>query len=645
MAVAKVKIASIIGMTSQLDETVKICGESKFFHPDDALLFYSNTSKFQPISEMNPYSDLIDRMSEVVTRAGANLKITNIDDFNVSIEEIENYIEYLTEKLSTLSDKKDEINKQIQESRNNIEQVSHFVGLDLNLDDMFTCRYVKVRFGRIPKESYSKLTFYENNPNILFYICTHDENYYWGVYVCPIDQANDIDRIFSSLYFERIRISESTSTPEEYINCLKKNIESKNKELENIDAKIKAFWKTQYDQCMRFYSKLEQLDSYFGIKKYASIYNNDSFILLGWIPESKEEEFKESLEDIDGIEYSIESADDQKKHSPPIILKNNKFFAPFEFFVEMYGLPTYGEVDPTAFVGITYILLYGIMFADLGQGLVISIFGYILYKLKKSRLGAILLRCGISSAIFGTLFSSVFGFEDLLDPFYKTVLGLKSKPIEIMEGSSIMLILVAAVSIGVVLIITAMLINIYTSFKQRKYDRAIFGSNGIAGLLFYTSLVFGFLEQMVFGNKIMTLPYVMFLLILPVISMLFSEVLGKFVQKDPNWKPESLGGYILENAFEIFEVLLSYITNTLSFLRVGVFVIVHVSMMLVFFSMAEAWPSISFIIILIGNVIVIGLEGFLVGIQVLRLEFFEMFSRFFSGGGRSFKPVTIEEKA
>ena len=126
--------------------------------------------------------------------------------------------------------------------------------------------------------------------------------------------------------------------------------------------------------------------------------------------------------------------------------------------------------------------------------------------------------------------------------------------------------------------------------------------------------------------------------------MLFSEVLGKLVQKDPNWKPESFGGYILEHVFEILEVLLSYVTNTLSFLRVGVFVVVHVSMMLVFFSMAEAWPSISFILILIGNIIVIGLEGFLVGIQVLRLEFFEMFSRFFSGGGRSFKPVTIQNK-
>ena len=644
MAVAKVKIASIIGMTNKLDETVKMCGDSKFFHPDDALLFYSNTSKFQPISEMNPYSDLIDRMNEVVTRTGASLTITDIDDFNVNIEEIENYIDYLTDKLSSLSDKKDEINKQMQESKNNIDQVSHFLGLDLSLDDLFTCRYVKVRFGRIPRESYSKLSFYENNPNILFYTCTSDDNYYWGVYICPIDQANDIDRIFSSLYFERIRISESSSTPEEYINCLKESIESKKKELENIDAKIKAFWKTQYDQCMRFYSKLEQLNSYFGIKKYASIYNNDSFILLGWIPESMEKEFKESLENIDWIEYSIESAEDQKKHSPPIILKNNNFFKPFEMFVDMYGLPTYGEVDPTVFVGITYILLYGIMFADLGQGLVISIAGYVLYKLKKSKLGAILVRCGISSAIFGTLFGSLFGFEHALDAFYKNVFGLKGKPIEVMEGSSIMMILVSAIAIGVTLIIIAMIINIYTSFKQRKYDRAIFGQNGVAGLMFYTSLIFGFIEQVVFGNKIMTLPYIVFLLILPIVSMLFSEVLGKLVQKDPNWKPESFGGYILEHVFEILEVLLSYVTNTLSFLRVGVFVVVHVSMMLVFFSMAEAWPSISFILILIGNIIVIGLEGFLVGIQVLRLEFFEMFSRFFSGGGRSFKPVTIQNK-
>ena len=116
------------------------------------------------------------------------------------------------------------------------------------------------------------------------------------------------------------------------------------------------------------------------------------------------------------MEYTFEDAEEELSHSPPVALKNRKVFKPFEFFVDMYGLPAYDEVDPTPFVAITYVLLFGIMFGDLGQGLCVSIVGWLMWKWKKMKLGKALIPCGISSAIFGTLFGSVFGFEHALDP-------------------------------------------------------------------------------------------------------------------------------------------------------------------------------------------------------------------------------------
>ncbi|MBQ1898520.1 MAG: ATPase, partial [Ruminococcus sp.] len=112
-----------------------------------------------------------------------------------------------------------------------------------------------------------------------------------------------------------------------------------------------------------------------------------------------------------------------------------------------------------------------------------------------------------------------------------------------------------------------------------------------------------------------------------------------------DWQPESWGGYIVENLFESIEVLLGYVTNTMSFLRVGAFVLVHAGMMMVVFVLAEtAGASGSFfywLIVVIGNVLVMALEALLVAIQVLRLEYYEMFSRFYSGEGRPFEPVKI----
>ena len=495
----------------------------------------------------------------------------------------------------------------------------------------------------MPKESFEKLNAYKDNPYVLFFPCEQDEHFYWGIYFAPVDFINDIDRIFRGLYFEKIDISLYDDMPEVQIQILQNDIEKEKNELISIEKKINAFWKIQYDQCMRFYSKLEELNTYFSIKSYVSKYNN-SFILVGWIPIEYEDEFSSKLKKMFGIEFAIENAENELKFSPPVILKNKKPFKPFEFFVDMYGLPSYDEIDPTIFVSIVYTVLFGIMFGDVGQGIVLSIVGYFMWKLKNMALGKILSPCGISSTIFGVIYGSVFGLENLLNGFYNKVFGLSEKPIDVMEPNTTMMILVAAISIGVVLIITSMIINIISSLKRRKYENGLFGPNGICGLIFYSSLVFGIVIQLIFKIKVITIPYIILLIVLPLVCIVFKGILAKIVTKDKNWKPESMGEYLLENIFEIFEVLLSYLSNTMSFLRVGAYVLVHAGMMLAVSALASMTAGIAHIIIFtIGNIIVIALEGLLVGIQVLRLNFEEIFSRFFEGEGRPFTPVTIKK--
>ena len=119
-------------------------------------------------------------------------------------------------------------------------------------------------------------------------------------------------------------------------------------------------------------------------------------------------------------------------------LRNNRLFRPFEMFVNMYGLPSYTGIDPTPYVAITYMLIFGIMFGDLGQGLVISLFGFILTKWKKAKLGPIMERIGISSAIFGCLYGSVFGNEDIIKPFFhiEPLYSVLGKPNSIFQIST-----------------------------------------------------------------------------------------------------------------------------------------------------------------------------------------------------------------
>lgn len=147
------------------------------------------------------------------------------------------------------------------------------------------------------------------------------------------------------------------------------------------------------------------------------------FLLVGFIPKAKNEEFKKQFESFENVSYVSKPYDADPSLSPPVKLKNNRFTKPFEMFVNMYSLPSYQDIDPTSLVAVTYTLLFGIMFGDLGQGLLLSLIGLLAYKWKKMALGRIMIRIGFSSAFFGLLYGSVFGYEHLLDPMYKALFG------------------------------------------------------------------------------------------------------------------------------------------------------------------------------------------------------------------------------
>ncbi len=645
VAVSSVKVASIIGVLPALDEVIKVCGKSGIFHPDDALSFYSKNNNFVPLSEGNPYSEPLRKLKDMVKRAGMKLQLVDIADFEVSLKEINDYVNYINYKMGLLLEKKQDILNRITKHQKAQENIGHFIGLDLNLAEIFACKYIKVRFGKLPKESFEKLNASGEDPYMLFFPCTVDEKACWGVYFAPLENIAEVDRKFAGLYFERLWLNQINGTPETELEIIKGLIADTNAELESINRKIESFWKTQKDQCLRFYTKLEEMNTYFTIKNYVSKYN-ESFILVGWIPQEEEDNFAHQLSDVYGIEFSIERADNEEKHSPPVKLKNNRFSRPFESFVEMYGLPSYNEIDPTVIVSVLYTLLFGIMFGDFGQGIVLSVAGAVMWRLKKMMLGRILIRCGFAASVFGLIYGAVFGLEHVLDPMYKALFNLDEKPVEVLEPKTVMTIIVLAVILGAGIIILSMILNIYSSLRRRNYENALFGQNGVAGLIFYGSLVAAG-GTMALGVNVVSLPYVLGLMVLPVVLIFFKEPLGKLLSRAPDWKPKKWGEYMVQNGFELFEIMLSYITNTMSFLRVGAYVLVHAGMMMVVFTIAQIMPGgvVGYTLMAVfGNVFVIALEGLLVGIQVLRLNFYELFSRFFEGQGRPFAPIRVSEE-
>ena len=340
---------------------------------------------------------------------------------------------------------------------------------------------------------------------------------------------------------------------------------------------------------------------------------------------------------IHGLRVTVDGPESAGKMTPPTKLKNPWWSRPFEFFVEMYGLPAYGETDVTGFVAITFTVLFGMMFGDVGQGIVLALFSTFMWKVKHNDLFHLMIPCGISSTIFGLVYGSLFGYEEALDPLYHA-LGMAGKPVSVMD--SITGILMVAVYIGIVLVLAAMALNMYTHARHREWGEFIFSPNGLVGMVTYlcgVNLASAYMGAVTFMPQVLAVVG----MVIGLVLLLFAELLAPMVEGKP-WKPAGgMGNYLMQSVFELLETVLSYLSNTISFLRVGAFVIVHASMMMVVFTLAGTPNNI--VVVILGNLVVICLEALLSAIQGIRLEFYEMFSRCYKGGGRKFVAFDLKK--
>ena len=649
MAVTKMSLVSVVGPMRKLDTVLDTCCSGENFHLEQATGFFHDSSDFTSINDENPYSPLYSKLSETLSAARLEPVETGNADPLMKDEEIARFVEEFSSQMRSFSEERTKLEKELEQVETEMEQITHFEGLGLRLDEIFACEYVKVRFGRLPRESYAKLELYSDNPFVVMFPCTKDKDYVWGVYCAPIEAVAEVDRIFQSLFWERLTIPEAVGTPEEACKALEARKDELTELVGGAQVRLEDYWDASCADCSRLLSYLERRSSRFELRRSVAKYKSgETFFLAGWVPKKESEVFKEKLDRIGGLDVDIEKPDKDAEQSPPVAIKNRGMFRPFEFYVKMYGLPSYREIDPTPFVALTYFLLFGMMFADVGQGLVLSIIGwFIMGKKLKMDLGKIVGICGISSMFFGVLLGSVFGFEDWLNPFWgwvhsKTGIPLnEGKLINVEDSNVVTYLIYATIGIGAVLVTIAMLLNIYTKLRQGMIGDALFGQNGVAGIVFYVSVIAGAVGLLTGLYDVMSTTYIVCLIVIPLVLIFLREPLGELIEGKKDWFPEKPGEFLMQNFFELFEVLLSYVSNTVSFLRVGAFILVHYGMMTVVFTLADMnpkWSAGYIIVVIIGNGIVIALEGLLVGIQALRLEFYEMFSRFYSGSGRQFTP-------
>ncbi|MDR0878801.1 MAG: V-type ATP synthase subunit I [Treponema sp.] len=393
------------------------------------------------------------------------------------------------------------------------------------------------------------------------------------------------------------------------------------------------------------------------------------YLLSGWVPQDAVSGIAGDLGRLTGGRVAIRTYNPEElpevregREKVPVSLKHGAFVQGFEGVVFSYGAPLYGTIDPTPFVAIFFTILFGIMFGDVGQGFVLLLAGLLTGKrgikaLAKFRgYSTPLIAVGISSMVMGLLNGEIFANEEILAAptlavtgFFSALFGGDGIGVErilhlMPEKGNVMKLFYFfgfTIAVGILLNSIGLIVNIVNKCITKKYEGAFFSKTGLAGLLFFWYALF-IAVRIILGGHFAWFDLAG--LIVPVLCIFFGPVIWRIISGERPILAEGLMPFIMEGFVEILETLSTYISNTVSFLRVGAFALSHAVLSFIVFTLSEmvsnnpVGPVFSLFIMILGNAVIIILEGMIVAIQVVRLQYYEFFSKFFVETGVEFSP-------
>jgi len=413
--------------------------------------------------------------------------------------------------------------------------------------------------------------------------------------------------------------------------------------LEDIKAELGGTGKEVLPDLDVLLYKVESAIMLLHIKEYCKL-TESTCLFSGWVPKDETGELVAALEGRTAGRAIIEVTDAEKLTTGkeggveiPVLFRQPPFLKPFEMLVSGYGTPSYRTIDPTLFVGITFLAMFGMMFGDIGHGLVLLTAGVALAA-KSARFreaGKLGIYCGAASMVFGLLYGSVFGLEGLIP-------ALWVKPLE-----NITDLFKAAIGFGIIVVSLGIVLNVINSVRTHAFWENFFDKSGpLVGVVYWAGI--GTVIKYLMTDGGLPHPAVLYgLFLVPLVAFAVRAPLLKLMGKRRRVFSEGVGTYIMESLVEIMEILMGYLANTVSFIRVAAFGLAHAGLFIAVFSLADvvrANPGgvvLSGAVLVLGNVLIIALEGLVVTIQALRLEYYEFFGKFFKGLGSKYEPAGL----
>ncbi|MDR0908999.1 MAG: V-type ATP synthase subunit I [Spirochaetaceae bacterium] len=570
-------------------------------------------------------------------------------------EDIEKVTE-LTHQIKDLQEKQNNLERDKKKTADTIDEIQAFAHLKAPFKEIEQLSFISLRIGRLENISYNELKANIGDRFILAPI--EGTNAAASPHSTRIIAASSrkgrfaLDSELKKYGFTEISIPKDIKgVPSELIAALESKFKEVSLELGKLEAEKRNLAEMKNPEIYRLSQSLYLANEISRLKASLQTYGN-FFKLKGWIPASKLKDFVEGLkEKTEGrtaiTAFNPEEVDSVRegREKVPVSLKHSAFVKGFEPVIFSYGAPLYGSIDPTPFTAFFFTLLFGIMFGDAGQGAILLLLGILTGKhglkfmARWRKFSIPLVAVGCSSIVMGLLCGSFFCNETLLAPI--RVLHLMPEKGNV---AKLFYFFGFTIAIGVVLNSIGLVINIINSISQKKWHEGLFSKTGLAGLFFFWYAI-SIAIRIILGGSFMSFDIVF--LVLPVLLIISGPVLSRLIERKRPLFAEGAMVFAMEGFVEVLETISTYISNTVSFLRVGAFALSHAVLAFIVFTMADLvhGGAIGFmgsgLIMIIGNAIIIALEGMIVAIQVMRLQYYEFFSKFFTETGVEYKPFRI----
>ncbi|MEM0350098.1 MAG: V-type ATPase 116kDa subunit family protein [Candidatus Caldarchaeum sp.] len=482
------------------------------------------------------------------------------------------------------------------------------------------------------------------------------ENINLVVIVSKRSDGEDVERVVKGLGLKPLTIpsgypktvSEAVARLETEVQSLKKEVDALGSELTELLERERLRLIAARDGYQLVKDTLSRIAGAGELRSFA--------VAEGYIPAEKKDEFLKTI----GSKYHVVFKEEPHGHheEQPVLLRNSSPVKPFENVTLIQGAPKSGEIDPTPFVSIFFTIFYGLMFADLGHGLVILGFGAFMYKRVRGALrewAKLLMFLGISAAIMGFLLGEAFGFKVGKLISSPELIHLVEEHGETKQFSlvEVQKMLVFTIFLGVVHMVVGYILSIVKLIKEKELAEAF--TVKLPTLLMY---IFGIFFALAFfgagGNiqgilstespaPLVNLPtnLVGAVGIYGAVACIIVLMLGRFVAGLAGLGHKTgIVSSIGMGLLEVLENIIHFLSNTISYSRITILLIVHVALLLLLNTAWEALGPVSLPLLIVGNAGVIVLEGLLVFIQAMRLHVYEFFSKFYDGTGTPFRKLS-----